>query len=197
MELDLLETLYDRAVGGLPVLGTPDQIAADFLSRAETPEEAAEELTAYYTGLCGAAGFLFGVPGLLFLPVTLPANIAAVALLQLHMVAALAVLDGRSLEAAVTRRRVIGCLLENWDNGSKHSEEEEALTRTGIKLSERVVRLALQGAVTGAALRQMGLRRLPVVGGLLGASTDAYVTREVGRRGRELFASPAMAAAQA
>ena len=122
---------------------------------------------------------------------------AAVALLQLHMVAALAVLDGRSLEAPVTRRRVIGCLLENWEDSSTHSEEEEALTRTGIKLSERVVRLALQGAVSGAALRQMGLRRLPVVGGLLGASTDAYVTREVGRRGRELFVKPGPSAPQA
>lgn len=191
MKAQLLKPFYSKAVEGLPLLGTPAEAARRFATGS--PEEDSRRLIAFYTGLGGATGFACGLPGFLMLPLTLPANIAGVAVLQLHMSAALAVMGGHDERASQTRDRCIGCLLEKLDETGKNSEEEEVASRTGIKLMERGVRLVAEQttrlagrAARGFALRRLG-RRLPLVGGILGASSDVLVTRYVGRCAREAF----------
>ena len=191
MKSALLKPLYAKAIHGLPVLGTPHDVAARFSQGAGAP--ATDGLITLYTSLCGATGFVCGLPGFLMLPITLPANVTGVALLQLHMSAAFAVLGGEDPTSDATRDRCIACLLEKLDERGRNTEEEEVTTRTGIKLAERAVRFAAEQArrfavktAKGVALRRIA-GRLPLVGGVLGASSDAYVTVHVGDCARQTF----------
>lgn len=186
MKARLLEVLYNKTVQGLPVLGTPEDVASRFNKDPDAPD--GDGLIAWYTGLSGMTGFVFGLPGFLLLPITLPGNIVGVAALQLHMTAALAALGGHDVHDAATRDRCIDCLLAKINEPRRNTEEEEVLTRTGTKLVERGIRFLAEQATKGAvrvarnvALRKVGANRLPLVGGVIGASSDAYVTAHIGR----------------
>ena len=192
MKSTLLKPLYYKAVAGLPVLGTPEAVVHRFSHGAPTAD--ADRLITYYTSLAGATGFVSGLPGFLLMPITLPANMAGVALLQLHMSAAIALLGGRDLGTDETRDACIDCLLDKITERGKNTEEEEVASRTAVKLAERGVRLLLMGTKTLAgkaarsyALRKLGARRIPLVGGFLGAGTDAYVTHHVGQCAKDTF----------
>lgn len=193
MKSTLLKPLYKKAVTGLPGIGTPDAVARRFSNGAPSAD-AADQLIGYYTRLAGATGFVSGLPGFLLLPITLPANMAGVALIQLHMSAALALMGGRDLGAAETRDACIDCLLEKITERGKNTEEEEVASRTAVKLAERGLRLVLAGAgklagkaARSYALRRLGARRIPFFGGFLSAGTDAYVTHHVGHCAKETF----------
>jgi hypothetical protein len=197
MKATLLKPLYTKAVKGLPLLGTPADVARRFREEHAPLETASDRLVTHYARLGGSVGFVGGLPGFLLMPVTLPANIAGVALLQLHMTAALAVMGGHDVHHPATRDRCIGCLLEKLDESGENSEEEEVASRTGIKLVERGVRLLAAQAAKAAGraarnvlLRRVGGRWLPLVGGALGAGTDMYMTRHVGQCAKASFLVP-------
>lgn len=182
----LLKLLYGRIIKGMPGVGTPEEVAARFEGKADSLEQAGQKVVHYYTGLGSATGFVFGLPGYLFMPITVPANVIGVAALQLHMTAAVAVLAGRDLNDSSTRDACVECLLKEKDGRGRKNEEEEAATRTGVKLAERGVRFLSERAVS-----RVGRRRLPILGGVLGASSDAFVTRNIGLCARAEFLSEA------
>lgn len=194
MKTALLETMYDRALGGLPVLGKPSDVAARWGGSSASLEQSTKRLVRVYIGLCGATGFACGLPGFLLLPVTVPANLAGVAALQLHMTAAIAVLAGREVTDEVTRSECVACLLEKLADEGTNTEEQELVARTGIKFAERGTRFALghvssltERAARFAVMRRLGLSKLPLIGGVLGAGSDAYMTNYVARQAVHRF----------
>lgn len=192
MQSILLRPVYHRALKGFPVLGTPIETARRFERGAGPLEDRADRLIATYVGMGGATGFVCGVPGILLTPITLPANVASVAFIQMHMAAAVATLGGHDLDAVETREACIECLLEKIRDEGTNTEEKEAAARTGVKLAERGARVAfgltLGGrAARGAIVRGTLLRRVPLIGGVIGAGSDAYVTAHVGRCAKRAF----------
>src|SRR5690606_8313379 len=111
----LLKPLYNRALDGLPLLGTPAETAGRFLSGPGTLHERAEEMAGTYTLLCASTGFVCGLGGFLTLPITLPANLVGVATLQLHLCAATAFMGGHDPYDAAVRIRAIACLVGDTD----------------------------------------------------------------------------------
>ena len=196
----LLKPLYNRAVDGLPVLGTPAETAGRFLAGPGTLHERAEEMTGTYSLLCGSTGFVFGLGGFLTLPVTLPANIIGVATLQLHLCAATAFMGGHDIHDDEVRARVIACLVSGAD--AEHLEETDEATevfdRSAVKLAERGIRLLAEGAVglatratkwtaTKVVTSRLPRRSLPIVGGVIGGASDAYSTGKVAEVARRTF----------
>lgn len=186
MRTTFLNTIYARNRKGLPVLGTPEDAAKRFSGDLGTPREKSETVARWYVGFCGATGFVCGLPGWLLLPVTLPSNVAGVGILQMHMVQTIALLHGHSLEDLETRNACVACLLEKLTDEGTNSEEGEVAARTGIKFIEKGARAALGHvsslagrAARSAALRRLRISRLPLFGGLIGAGSDAYMTRHV------------------
>lgn len=192
MKVHLLKPLYDKVIQGLPLLGTPADAARRF-GGSGTPRDA-DRIARRYIALGGAAGFVSGLPGFLLLPVTVPANLAGVAALQLHLCATLAHLGGHDINDPDTRARCIGCLLDRMDAQGENSEEAEVATRTGVKLAERGARLVAEKSIGLAkwtarrvVLGKTGLGRLPLIGGVISAGSDAVVTRHVARCARARF----------
>lgn len=193
MKSALLNPLYKKVQDGVPGLGTPAEMADRFRGDG-SPEAAADRIVGVYVGLCGATGFVCGLPGFLMLPITLPTNLAGVAALQLHMCATVAVVGGHDPAHPSTRELSVRCLLKKFDESRDNTEEEEVATRTSVKLAERAVRFTLEQstrfakkAARSVVMRKLGARRLPLVGGVLGAGSDAYATTHVGRCAKQLF----------
>jgi hypothetical protein len=190
MKRSVFRLVYRRVLKGLPGVGDPGELARKARAGTSDLESAADRIVATHTALGTSQGFLFGLPGLLLLPVTLPANLAAAAAVQLHMAASLAALTGLRPEDPAVRDRCVDCLLRRGPGGPSADEEEEILTRTGVKLAERGARWAVGRAVRRAArsaLRRVGLRSVPLVGGIIGGGSDGWRTRAVARCARAEF----------
>ena len=134
----LHDRLYPRALAGLPGLGTPQEFAQGFRERPGTVRERAEQLVRRHVAASSAAGFVGGLGGILLMPVTVPANLTAVALVQLHMAASVAALAGRDPESPAVRNAVLACLVgETPPEEDERAIEQETFDRVGLKLAER------------------------------------------------------------
>lgn len=177
--------MYPKAVSGLPLVDTPEKLAAPYLRRGASRAHA-EAMIGQHIALSGLTGFVTGLGGWLSMPVTLPANLAGVALLQLHMAASCAVLAGRDLNDSDTRTEVVECLLKTRE-GEPNTEQEETLSRVTVKLAEKGIRSITKASFlwsAAAAGRRIGgriARGVPFLGGVIGAISDAYNTRIVAR----------------
>ena len=193
MKDDLFGVLYDRVLNGLPVLGTPQGLAAELLEESGRPGDAADAAISLATVLGGATGFVFGLPGLLLTPVTLPANVVGAAAIQLHLAATIAAIGGHDTGDPATRLACLACLEKRIGRPGHNAPPEALAARTGIKLGERALRLVAEAATRGGgwaarrvALRGLG-RRIPGLGGLIGAGSDGLMTRHVGACARDRF----------
>jgi uncharacterized protein (DUF697 family) len=140
----------------------------------------------------GFQGFLTNLGGLVTMAVTVPANIAGLALIQCRMVAGIAHLRGYDLDDPRTRDAILASLLGEERvlgmvakrelpgppmeiaNALVHDHSLDKLLATEVA-SELITRAA------GKRLATTVGRRVPVVGGVVGAGTDAFVTWRIGR----------------
>ena len=193
----VLDRLYPTVLDGVPGLGTPQERAAEARLGGGSLDEQADRLVRRHLALSASAGFLSGLGGWLTLPFTLPANLAAVASVQLHMAASVAVLAGHDPRQAGTRERVLGCLIGSGPADPARDAEQETLDRVGLKLAERGLNLVVSstvGAVKWGAkkvvkgrIQRKMLRGIPLVGGFIGAASDGYVTQKVAEAARAEF----------
>jgi hypothetical protein len=193
----VLDRLYPTVLDGLPGLGTPMSLAAEVKKGGGSLEDQADRLVRRHVAISASAGFLSGLGGWLVLPVVLPANLAGVAAVQLHMAASVAALAGHDPRQGGIRERVIGCLIGSGPADPARDAEQETLDRFGIKLAERGLNFVVSNAaraakwsakkvVTGQVRRRL-LRGIPLVGGFIGAASDGYVTTKVAQAARDEF----------
>ena len=193
----VLDRLYPTVLDGLPGLGTPQARAADARAGGGTLDQQADRLVRRHLAISASAGFLSGLGGWFTLPVVLPANMAAVASVQLHMGASMAALAGHDPASPATRDRVLRCLVGAGPVDPARDAEQETLDRVGLKLAERGVNLVVSSAVGAAkwgakrvvkkqAARRL-LRGIPLLGGFIGAASDGYVTAKVAEAARDEF----------
>lgn len=193
----VLDRLYPSVLNGVPGLGTPNERAAEALAGGGTLDEQADRLVRRHIALSASAGFLSGLGGWLVLPIVLPANMATVATVQLHMGASMAALAGHDPASAATRDRVLRCLVGVGPADPARDAEQETLDRVGLKLAERGLNLVVSSAVgaikwgaQAVAKRQVQrrlLRGIPLVGGMIGAASDGFVTAKVAEAARDEF----------
>jgi hypothetical protein len=140
----------------------------------------------------GAQGFVTNLGGLVTMAVTVPANIAGLALIQCRMVAGMLHLRGYDLEDPRVRDAILACLLGE-ERILKMVKKRE-LPGTPMEIANTLVHddnlddlLANEVAselIARAAGKRLATtvgRRIPIVGGLVGAGTDGYVTWRIGR----------------
>lgn len=195
----VLDAAYERALEGAPGLDSVDALAASYQKEGATPAEQAESLVRWQMGKAGAVGFVTGLPGLAAMPVSIPANLATVLMLQLRMAAAIAKLGGHNPDDDQVKAFALMCLAGSGVN--------ELAREFGIKLSTKLAQKAVE-RVSGKALieinKRVGFRlatkfgekgivnlgkAVPFVGGVVGAVFDAGTTRMVGTAAIEAFLS--------
>lgn len=98
--LTILDSLYGQVVNGVPKVSKPvEELAKDYLIKADSTDKAVKELAKYQIAKCGTSGFVTGLGGLITLPAALPANVTSVLYIQLRLVAAVAYIGGFDIKS--------------------------------------------------------------------------------------------------
>ncbi|MEO6267309.1 MAG: EcsC family protein [Nocardioidaceae bacterium] len=155
-------------------------------------ERAVHEVIENHVRLAGAQGFATNVGGLVTAAVMIPANIAGIALIQCRQVAGIAHLRGYDLDDQRVRNAILAALLG--EDAIKTLVRKKKLPSTPMGIAtapahdphlDRVianeVASELLTKVAGKRIATTVGRRVPVIGGLVGAGTDAYATWQIGR----------------
>jgi len=190
-----------EGVGPLP----PAAVAADkqLAEQKGNVERAVHEIIENHVRFAGAQGFVTNLGGLITAAVTIPANISGLALIECRMIAGIAHLRGYDLADPRVRNAILVCLLGEDTVSSLVKKKQIPAPPMALatapahdaeldKVVSAVVASDLITKVAGKRLATTVGRRIPVVGGIVGASADGYATWRIGRYAdRELLPRPA------
>lgn len=186
-----LRKILEYAIDGIGPLPSAKSAAAKHLGRAGDIDDAIESIIASHIRLAGAQGFVTNLGGFAMTAVALPANIAAVAIVQVRLVACIAHLRGYDINDGRVRTAMVMCLLGNEgleQLAATHNMPSSPLSvatapvfdlELDKRVAERVIS-ELTARVGGKRAALLVTRRVPVVGGGVGAVVDGYTTRQIG-----------------
>ena len=179
-----------HGVGPLP----PAAAAADKQLKEQKGDvdRAVHEVIENHVRYAGAQGFLTNLGGLATMAYMVPANITGLALVQSRMVAGIAHLRGYDLSDPRVRNAVLVSMLGeeavlDLVRAQKIPAPPMALATApafdpGLdRVISAEVAADLVAKVAGKRVAGSAARRIPLVGGLVGAGADGYATWRVGR----------------
>lgn len=155
-------------------------------------DRAIHEVIEDHVRYAGIQGFATNIGGLVAAAVAIPSNIAGLALIQCRLVAAIAHLRHYDLSDQRVRNAILACMLGEDSVTSLVKSRLLPSTPMGIatapthdpqldKVVAAEVTAELLTKVAGKRLASTVGRRVPLVGGVFGAGSDAYSTWQIGR----------------
>lgn len=188
----VLEALHHAIEGVGPLPPAARAAEKQLTEQHGNVERAVHEVIENNVRLAGAQGFVTNIGGLVTAPITLPANVTGLALIQCRMIAGIAHLRGHDLSDPKVRNAILACLLgEELVNPlikrKKLPGTPMALATAPAYDAQLSTMLAgevatfLISKVTGRRLVMVATKRVPVVGGIVGAGADGYSTWRAGR----------------
>lgn len=188
-----LRRVLELAIDGYGKLPGAKASAARQLQRnGGSVDKAIESLIEFHVGLASAQGFVTNLGGVAALPVAVPANLTGVAVVQVRMIAAIAHLRGYDLADNRVRTALVMCLLGGEQvvkliKEGKLPTSPMAIATAPVFDPELDARVAeevvsdLAGRIGGKNLALMLTKRVPLVGGGIGAVVDGVATRQIGK----------------
>lgn len=184
---------FSRAIHGVgPLPGAAAAADKQLAEQGGDVERAIHEVIENHVRYAGAQGFVTNLGGMVTAAVTIPTNIAGLAMLQARMVAGIAHLRGYDLTDRRVRNAVLECLLG--EDKVKELIRKRKLPAPPMavatapaydpgldKVISAEVTSELLTKVAGKRVATMVGRRVPVVGGLVGAGADGFATWRIGR----------------
>ncbi|WP_017933427.1 EcsC family protein [Nocardioides sp. Iso805N] len=195
----VLHALNRAIVGVGPLPGAAAAADKQLEEQHGDRDKAVHEVIENHVAYAGAGGFVTNVGGLMTAAFTIPTNIAGLALIQCRMVAGIAHLRGYNLEDMRTRNAILECILgrervEALVKSKKLPAPPMAVATAPVadpQLDRVITQLVASEMVARLAGKRLAIsvgRKIPVVGGVVGAGADGYVTWRVGRyANRELL----------
>lgn len=183
----------DKAIDGVGPLRSAAAAADSRLVDREGDVEAAiHALTLQHAAMAGAQGFVTNLGGIATYAVSVPANVVGVTLVQCHLVAGIAHLRGYDLEDPRVRNAILACMLGEDSVKSlvkKHRLPSSPMALATSPVHDPVLDETLGREVTSEVIaRSAGKRavtligrRVPLIGGAVGASSDALSTWQIGQ----------------
>ena len=192
-----LDFAYEKAVDGFTGLDSASEMAENYMSKGGNKKDIANSLIRWQNTKAGTSGFLTGIPGLIFMPVTIPANLTSVLFVQVRMIAAIAYIGGHDLKDDKVKSLVYVCMA---GNGAK-----DILKDIGIVVGKKMVQQMvnnISGKTIIAINQKVGFRLLtkfgqtgainigksiPFLGGIIGGTFDSVTTNIIGNVARNTF----------
>ncbi|HMD11198.1 MAG TPA: EcsC family protein [Marmoricola sp.] len=189
----------DRAINGVGPFPAAALAAEKQLDEQHGDvERGVHEVIENHVRFAGAQGLVTNLGGVVTLPVMVPANIMGLTLLQCRMVAGIAHLRGYDLADMRVHNAILAALLG--DEAVLVLLRKKKIPGTPMAIAtaplyddsiDQVmagqVAAAMVAKVAGKQIVITAGKRVPIVGGLLGAGTDAYSTWLVGRYAQREF----------
>lgn len=188
-----VRAVLDRAIDGVSRLPAAAKSADDALAKnSGDVDGAVHDLIENHVRMAGAQGFVTNLGGFVSMAVLIPTNIAGLALVQCHLVAGIAHLHGYDLADHRVRNAILVCMLgedtvDALVRKKKLPSSPMALaTAPGHdekvdRLISKTVTAELIAKVGGKHVVTMVGRRVPLMGGAIGATADGFNTWRIGR----------------
>ena len=193
----VLDWAYDKSLNGVVGLDSAFALAESYMKGHGPRIDQVNSLIRFQNTKAATSGFLFGLGGLITLPIALPANITSVLYVQIRMIAAIAHMGGLDIKDDRVKTLVYTCLVAN--------SAMDVAKSVGITVAGKLATNAIE-AIPGKTLieinRRIGFRlitkfgetgvinlgkAIPLLGGLIGGSFDAYATNMIGEVARDSF----------
>ena len=183
----------DKAITGIGPLPPAAHAAEKQLEEQRGDRQrAVHEVIENHVRYAGAQGFVTNLGGVVTAAFAMPANIAGVALLQCRMIAGIGHLRGYDLDDPRTRNAVLACLLgeDQVDQlVGKRRLPAPPMAIATAPAHDPDLDLLLSAEVAGELIRRVAGkrlvttvgRRIPVLGGAVGAGVDGFATWRIGR----------------
>ena len=194
----MLDFAYEKAITGVPGLDSAAELARSYRSQPGSLDEQINRLIRWQNTKSASAGFVTGLGGMITLPVTLPANMTSVIFIQIRMIAAIAHMADLDLRDDRVKTLVYVALC-----GSAVVDIlKSAGMRLGTQLTNQMIQKYLTAEVMKAINKAVGFKlvakfgqsgaasfskMVPLLGGIVGGSLDAYTTNLVGNTARKMF----------
>jgi hypothetical protein len=182
-----------RAISGAgPLPGAAAAADKQLAEQHGDVDKAIHEVIENHVRYAGAQGFVTNLGGLVTAALTIPANITGLAVLQCRMIAGIAHLRGYDLEDPRVRNAILACMLGEESVTKLVKKHKLPAPPMAIatapthdphldKVMAAEVTSELLTKVAGKRMATTVGRRVPVVGGLIGAGADGYGTWQIGR----------------
>ena len=182
-----------RAIHGVgPLPGAAAAADKQLQEQRGDVDAAIHEVIENHVRYAGMQGFATNLGGLVTAAVTIPANIAGLAMLQCRMVAGIGHLRGYDLSDPRVHNAVLTCMLGEDTVRSLVRKRKLPAPPMAIatapahdprldKVIAAEVTSELLTKVAGKRVVTTVGRRVPVVGGLVGAGADGFATWKIGR----------------
>jgi hypothetical protein len=192
-----LDWSYDKAVNGVAGLDSVQELAESYLKKHANVDDAIKSLVRWQITKATTSGFLTGLPGLIAMPATLPANITSVLYIQIRMIATIAYMKGYDIKSGQVKTLVYVCLV---GNGAIELLKVAGIT-IGKKLTQQFIK-NISTQVIKEINKKVGFRLLtkfgekgvvnlgkliPVLGGMIGGAVDAMTTRSIAKISQKVF----------
>ena len=194
--MQTLDWAYEKTMTGLPGQKNIDQLVQDYLTRYD-PETAINKLVRSQKTMATTSGILTGFGGILTMPVTIPANVVSVILVQMRMIAAIANIRGYDLKSDQVRTLVYATLAG--------TSVIDIVKKTGITIGDKLLVGVVQ-RIPGKSLQKInqavGFRlvtkfgtkgvinmgkAIPLVGAVVGGSFDYATTSVIAKLAKKNF----------
>lgn len=192
MASNYVRAALEKAIDGVGPLPSA-AVAADakLVDAAGDVEQAIARLVRRHVLWAGAQGFVTNLGGLVAVPIAIPANIIGVTLVQCHLIAGIAHLRGYSLADPGVRNAILVCMLG--EDSARALMRQGKLPKTILQLAEaathdpeldeRVSKEVTTDLIARTAGRRVATlvgRRIPLLGGVVGAGADGLMTYQLG-----------------
>lgn len=187
---DVLHELLQLAIEGKGKLPGAKHAAKQLLAHRRDPEAAISRMIAQHVAMAGGQGFATNWGGFFVSLVTIPANIAASTFLQARLVAGIAHLRGYELSDPRVRTAILmvmlgpGAMADLVSKGVLPSSPLVVATAPvfDARLDGQVSRALLDRALNQVSGKRLGVwlgKRIPLMGGGVGAAVDGWTTRAI------------------
>ena len=183
--MQVLDWAYDTTINGIPGQKTIQELADDYL-KYDDVDTAISKMITFQTSKAALSGFITGFGGILTLPVTIPANITSVILVQMRMIATIAYMRGYDLKSDQVQTFVYAALTgttvaEKLAQGMIKKVPGEVLKKINQAVGFRLVtKFGEKGVVN------LG-KMIPVAGALIGAGVDTVSTQVIANHALSVF----------
>jgi hypothetical protein len=187
-----VRTVLDHAIDGIgPLRSAAASADTKLVDHEGDVESAIRGLIRMHAGLAGVQGFVTNLGGFATLALSVPTNVVGVTLVQCHLVAGIAHLRGYDLENPRVRNAILACMLGEDTvralvKSHRLPSSPMALATSPVHdpqldstLSQEVT-AELVGRTAGRRAITLVGRRVPLLGGAVGGSSDAYATWQIG-----------------
>lgn len=194
----VIRQLCEAAINGVGRLPGAKAVAAQQLARKGESEAAIDSLVQLHVSAAAAQGFVTNLGGFATLAVSLPANIAGLTIVQIRLIASVAHLRGHDVDDPRVRTAMVLCLMGR-DGVLRLMESDDLPTTPAAIATAPVFDATLDTLVSEKVFGELASRiggrraatligrRIPLVGGGVGAGLDGWSTWEVGSYAKSQF----------